>query len=199
MLIGWIASLRARDGKEFNKILVAILILCSLFPESMLGEVSEMYAMASLWPLAVLSALILTFYKNSSHIQYHRILVCMFCIIFCLNITSTRTKTLEILKSGESAHGLRMNMLELTKDLPLKSKIAVIYRLERPQDGFSRFGEKGIQSGCGMFINRPYDWSFFQSAGEIPNTAEFDMILIENEDQTHLKVYDSSAGAGPEK
>jgi hypothetical protein len=182
----WIVpAAKGRTGR--SKAFVLVLAACSLFPESLLGKVSETYAMASLWPLAILSALVLTDVAASKR-NIRWIIVLLVCLFLSADVISTRQKVDEILATGENAHQIRRSMIDLTRNLPDGCRIAVI-RKPRPQEAFARFGLRGIQANESTYLrgNR-HKWSAFDTSEAIPRPAEFDLILKESEDQRRLEI-----------
>ncbi|MFH1615139.1 MAG: hypothetical protein ABIG61_08670 [Planctomycetota bacterium] len=184
---GWL-SLIVKGSRE-NKvtaIFIAVLLLCSLFPEFLLGRVSEYYAMASLCSLALLSAIILTFvWAKKSRLRY--VLIPMACLIIVSNISSSRAKVKEILATGQNTHEIVQSMMELTKDLPDGSKIAVFHK-PRSKEAFSRFGARGITTTGVNYGSVRNVWVLFEFGESIPRPREFDLILRESRDQRKLEV-----------
>ncbi len=187
LFIGWLAATFIHKGeKRFNQIFVALLVLCSLFPDALLGKVSEVYAMATLWPLAVLSAIVLTFVHTRNRWLSYPI-VSIICLLIVSNLYAAQAKVREIVVTGQNAHGIRQSMIELTKDLPAGSKIAVIHK-PRPKNVFARFGERGVQANGGLNFKGNYTLKNFTFDEPAPNLLNYDLILRENEEQTELEV-----------
>jgi hypothetical protein len=187
LLIGW-GALIIKGGRKNRLvgIFVALLILCSLFPEFLLGKVSEMYAMASLWPLAILSAIVLTYiWTRNNWLRY--VLVLSVFLIVVSNICSARVKVKEILATGRNSREIRQSMMELTKDLPNGSSVAIIYK-PQPKESFARFGERGVRAGGMFYQKHRFSLKGFKFGEPIPNPEEFDLILKESEDQNRLEV-----------
>jgi len=108
-------------------------------------------------------------------------------LLIVSNLYAARTKVREIMVTGQSAHAIRQSMVELTKDLPAGSKIAVIHK-PRPKNVFARFGERGVQANGGLNFKGNYTLKNFTFDEPAPNLLNYDLILRENEEQTELEV-----------
>lgn len=187
LLSGWLSLIvKAGSQNRITAIFVAILSLCSLFPEFLLGEVSEYYAMASLCPLALLSAIVLTrIWAKKGRLRY--VLMSMACLVIVSNICSSRLKVREILATGRNTRDIMQSMRELTTDLPSGSKIAVLHK-PRSKEAFARFGPRGIGTTGIWYGGDRNIWELFEFGDSIPRPEEFDLILKESEDQSKLEV-----------
>lgn len=188
LCIGWIKLFMASTKKhKFNLCFIALMVICSLFPEIFLGKVSEIYAMASLCPLGILSAIVLSnIVLRGQYWQY--ILIILAVLFIILNIFSARAKVREIVTTGQYAHSIRQSMKELTDDLPTGAKIAVLHK-PRPKEAFGRFGVRGIQANGGLYLRGSrHVWVSFHNYESIKNLQDFDLILKESNDQRVLQV-----------
>jgi hypothetical protein len=187
LISGWLSLIvKASRQNKISALFVAILSLCSLFPEFLLGEVSEYYAMATLWPLALLSAIVLTYiWAKKGRLRY--VLMPIVCLLSVSNICSSRAKVREILATGRNAHEIRQSMRELTRDLPSGSKIAVFYK-PHSKEAFARFGPRGIETTGIWYGGDRNVWALFEFGDSIPRPEEFDLILKESKDQRKLEV-----------
>jgi len=179
LLIGSFKHLSTNDRR--NNLLIGfvfLLIISSMFPESLLGKVSEVYAMDSLWPLALLGAIVIN--KFGSKRGCRRFFIFFLATAFIMtNIISTKSKVKEILKTGIYAHMTRNRMIELTKEIPKGKKIAV-YVNDRPKNAFSRFGNRGIYSGSGLYYKgRKHIWVAVKEGEKLDKEEEYALILEE--------------------
>ncbi len=187
LLFGWFVLFRkATREKRLKVLFMALLVLCSLFPQCLLGKVSEMYGMASLWPLAILSAIILTYLWKKRWLRYF--LVPVLCLFIIGNICSAQAKVREILATGQYAHKMRQSMLELSKELPDGAQIAIIHK-PRSEEAFGRFGDRGIWAYDGVYYgDNELSISPVQDGQLIANPQQFDLILMESDDQGTFEV-----------
>ena len=187
LLSGWLLLIvKAGRQNKITAIFVAILSLCSLFPEFLLGRVSEYYAMASLYPLALLSAMVLTYiWAKKGRLRY--VLIPMVCLLIVSNICLSRAKVRDILATSRNTHEIMQSMMELTRDLPSGSKIAVFHK-PRSKEAFARFGPRGIETTGIWYGGDRNIWTLFEFGESIPRPEEFDLILKESEDQRKLEV-----------
>jgi hypothetical protein len=187
LFVGLLRLCSGRSGEpRVVFVVICLSLFSSLFPEILLKKVSEMYAMNTLWPVAVLSGIVLSD-LNTKGLLCRSISMLIATFLIAGNIFSSQTKVTEILKTGQNAHSIRESMQRLTQDLPPGSRIAV-FRNPRSREAFGRFGVKGMESNYKPWIpGTSHLWKEFRK-GETTDTSEhFDLILEESEDLMTLR------------
>ncbi|HHH42640.1 MAG TPA: hypothetical protein ENK49_00735 [Gammaproteobacteria bacterium] len=177
-----------RSSQEDRLVLAfcGVFVFSSLFPEALLGKVSEIYAMATLWPLALTGALV--FGRISG---YNRpagaILSVAAAALITTNVYQAKGKVSEYMVTSDYAHSMRLSMLELTGDLPAGSRIGLVYQ-PRSSLAFGPFGEKGIHASGARPRITPHQWTVFEKGKESDAICDMDLVLEESEDRTRVQV-----------
>lgn len=179
----WFKSLKGKD--QLRAIFPVLLVLCSFFPQCFLGKVSEMYSMAILWPMALLSSLVLTTFFADR--KYKIILMPILCLFIFVNISSARVKVEEILKTGDNAREVRLSMVRFTEHLPEGSRVAVICK-PRIKQAFGRFGDRGVWASGQLWYNNNIIVERFDSCTKLSSIKKFDLILIERDDRRGFEI-----------
>jgi len=185
-----VAFIRGSKKQKLLYVLITSAILASLFPEALLGKVSEIYAMVSIWPIAVLAAVVLSDLCDVRCKWRYPILI-FFSLVILTNLVSTRIKVLQLVETGSYAHSMRQSMLKLSESLVLPGRIAILHQ-RRSEKAFGPFGEKGIYAGGSWPRGSVHKWVPIQVGSGQNSLCGFHLVLIESNDRARVELYDAA-------
>jgi len=190
LLVGYLWSFaRSSNGERLVLVFCGIFLLASLFPEALLGKVSEIYAMATLWPLALTGAMV------SGKISHNNrpmsvILTAAAVVLIATNVYQTKGKVAEYMVTSDYAHSMRLSMLSLTRDLPAGSRVGLIH-MPRSPVAFGPFGEKGIHASGARPRVTEHRWVLFEKGEVTEAICSMDLVLEESADRSHVQIVDN--------